>query len=130
MTIEEKLENGYLPGCIKYMDAYNYYLMPIAYWILDNDKYDPDYDPKQWEFVFRNNIMVVHDNDIPAFFNAIEIDRVDPQMFKAKNIRMTIFIDFDTKLFVSSFNEIELENYLPDESWKGLYTDPNKYIII
>ncbi|MCF6405528.1 hypothetical protein L3C95_21710 [Chitinophaga filiformis] len=129
MTIEEKLEQGYFAGCIKYKNEYGFYLMPIAYWILNMNTYDPDYDPSEDEFVFRNNVEVVSDDKILDFFSATEEYRISYQMLSAASLLHVIFfIDFDAKLFVSWFNDIEVETYLPDNSWKGLFDDPNKYI--
>jgi hypothetical protein len=129
MTIEEKLEQGYFAGCIKYKNEYRFYLMPITYWILDMNAYDPDYDPNEDEFVFRNNVAVVSDENIPHFFNAIENDRISyPTLQESSLLHIIFFIDFDVKTFVSYFNDIEVETYLPDSSWKGFFDDPNKYI--
>lgn len=129
MTIEEKVEHGYFAGCIKYQNRYGVYLMPIAYWILNMKSYDPDYDPDDREFVFRNNVIVVNDEVIPDFLSAIEEDKIGYETLKKYDwLIITFYIDFDTKTFISCFAEIEVEGYLPDESWKGLFDDPGKYI--
>ncbi|MBW8682701.1 hypothetical protein [Chitinophaga rhizophila] len=129
MTIEEKLEQGYFVGCIKYKDEYGLYLMPIAYWILNMHTYDPDYDPSEDEFVFRNNVEVVSDDKILDFFSGIEEYRISYQILRGSGLLHVIFlIDFDAKLVISWFNDIEVETYLPDKSWRGLFDDPNKYI--
>jgi len=48
MKTEEKIERGYLAGCIRYKDKCEFYFMPIAYWILDYSRYDLDYDQNKW----------------------------------------------------------------------------------
>lgn len=47
-NLKERLEDNYLLGGIKFKSKYNIYLMPIAWWILNYKKYDPDYNPDEW----------------------------------------------------------------------------------
>jgi hypothetical protein len=127
MTVQQKIEEDYIFGCIKYKANCSLYLMPIAYWILDYKKYDPNYNPDDWEFIFRDNILVVNDSNIDKFMNAIEVDKIQPDEFSKSTYRLTFFIDFDTKLFISSFGDIEVEEYVPN-NWQGKYGDPTGYL--
>lgn len=133
--IRKKIENNYLFGCIRYKDKYKIYLMPIAYWILNYSKYDPAYNPGEWEFVFRDNVLIVTDDRIKDFLRAVEGDSVDlsEQLSEINNIpkksiEFNFFVDLDEKLFVSSFPDIEVEEYLPDNSWTGKYDNPITYL--
>ncbi len=129
MNIKQKFEEGYILGCIKYKERCNLYLMPIAYWILNYKKYDPSYNPKDWDFIFRDNVLVVNDDNIDKFIKAIEVDKIDSyELAKSDVNNMVFYIDFDDKLFVSSFNEIEVEDYLPHSTWRGKYDSPIKYL--
>jgi hypothetical protein len=129
MTVQQKIEENYIFGFIKYKADCSLYLMPIAYWILNYKKYDPSYNPDNWEFIFRDNILVVSDSNIDSFMNAIKVDKIQPDEFSKSTYKLTFFIDFDIKLFVSSFDDIEVEEYVPN-NWQGKYADPMVYLPI
>lgn len=78
IDIKQKFEEGYILGCIKHKEQCSLYLMPIAYWILNYKKYDPTYNPEDWEFVYRDNILIVSDENIDSYMKAIEIDKISP----------------------------------------------------
>ena len=129
MYIKQKSEEGYLLGYIKYKENCTSYFMPIAYWILNYEKYDPGYNPKDWKFIFRDNILIVKDHDIEKYLNTIEVDKISLEEVKRhENINAVFYIDFNIKLFVSSFSDIEVEEYLLDENWKGIYGNPQEYL--
>lgn len=134
-SISQKLDENYLFGCIKYKTRYNIYLMPIALWILNYQKYDPDYKPEIWSYIFRDNILNVTDDKIELFFISItkyklNIVDLDTYMGINKNSHSTLrfFIDFDKKIFVNGFFDVSIEEYLPDNSWEGLFGYPSEYI--
>lgn len=130
MEIKKKLEEGYLLGGIKYKEKCNYYFMPIAYWILNYIKYDPSYNPAKWSFVFRDNILLVNDENIDDYLKAIEEDIIYLELLEEDDDipEFTFYVDFDSKIFVSSFPYVEIETYLPDENWKGVNDEPIKYL--
>jgi hypothetical protein len=103
--IKRKFYENYLLGAIKYQGDYNFYLMPIAWWILNYHKYNPNYDATKREEPFRNNVLNVTDSKIDDFVESI-----------------------DSKRFVSSFPDIEVEDYLPDSSWQGIFGNPVEYL--
>lgn len=37
-------------------------------------------------------------------------------------------IDLDDKLLISSFPDIGVETYLPNEKWRGVFDNPIKYL--
>jgi len=79
------------------------------------------------EFVFRNNILIVKDEAISSFLEAIGEDKVYYDYLVENNVsKMKFYIDFDTRTFVSSYL-VEVESYLPNDSWKGLFDYPNKH---
>lgn len=127
MTVQQKIDQDYIFGCIKYKTNCSLYLMPIAYWILDYTKYDPEYNPDDWDFIFRDNVLVVNDSNIDKFMNAIEADKIRPDEFSKSTCRLIFFIDFDVKLFISSFNDIEVEEYVPN-NWQGKHGDPMVFL--
>jgi hypothetical protein len=128
MDIDQKIEAGYLLGCIRHKEQYNFYFMPIAFWIIDYSKYDPTYNPDDWDGVYRDNILIVTDDNVDSFMRAIEIDRIEHVTLVESNIEDIVFyIDFDSKLFVNGFVEISAEEYLPT-GWRGRYDDPLNYL--
>lgn len=131
--IEEQIKEGYLFGCIKYNGVYACYLMPVAYWILNYTKYDPEYNPKDWEKVFREDIYVVTDELSDLYIKSIQeyelsITELKNVNFKEKKAFFEVCVDFEKKLFINSFNYIELENYLPNTDWIGRYENPVDYL--
>lgn len=129
IDIKQKFEEGYILGCIKHKEQCSLYLMPIAYWILNYKKYDPTYNPEDWEFVYRDNILIVSDENIDSYMKAIEIDKISPlELPRTEVANLNFYIDFDNKLFVSSFNDIEAEDYLPHDGWRGIYDNPLNYL--
>jgi len=132
-SIKEKLQEGYLFGCIKYKGSCNVYLMPVAYWILNYTKYDPQYNPSDWEHVFREHIYIVTDELIEKYIRSIQKDSIGIEElknvnFNKKEVFFEVYIDFDSKVFISSFGYIELEDYLPDSNWVGKYENPVSYL--
>lgn len=130
--IQENIDNSYLLGCVKYRRDFSFYLMPIAYWILNHHKYNPSYNPNDWEYVFRDNILNVKDENIEGFIRSIEVDNisinsVNSEVYNFKDIFL-FFIDFDSRVYISYFDDIEIENYLPDERWIGKFDNPVNYL--
>lgn len=108
--------------------------MPIAWWILNYKKYDPTFRSEDWGSVFRGNVLNVTNKDIMNFFNAIENDRVDINELKMScqnrlsyQFRLFFFIDFDRKIYVNGFPDVEIEEYLPSREWKGIFDEPLNY---
>ncbi|MEO6228978.1 MAG: hypothetical protein ABJB11_09710 [Ferruginibacter sp.] len=134
-TIKERLEEDYIPGCIKYKDEYQYYIMPIAWWILDYAKYDPSILTDD-TFNFRNGVYTVTDNEIEKYLDSISVDKISvsevksiSENFSEEYSRITFLIDFDKKLYISGFDDIEIEAYLPSSSWIGKFDwNPGNYI--
>jgi hypothetical protein len=134
--IQVRINGNFLLGCIKYKEKFKLYLMPVASWILNYRKYDPSYNPMEWKEPFRGNILNVSDDRLDDFFEIIMTDHVtpgellnapranDPQIF-----RLAFFVDFDKKLFINGANDnVEPEEYLPDENWVGLIGNPDDYL--
>ena len=135
----EKLKRDYLLGCIKVKSTHKFYLMPLAWWILDYKKYDPDHSDEK-DLSFRNGIYTVSDTKITEYMNSINEDIIDifdvqaiisivSQQFPDENYSYLYFyIDFDKKSYVNGLYDIELENYLPDSTWTGKYDTPLNYL--
>lgn len=128
-NIEEKFINGYQLGCIKYKGVYNTYLMPVAYWILNCVKYDPNYKPGDWDDVFRNHIYIVTDDSVDEYIKAIDeylinIAELKKLNFKDGEVSFVLYIDFDAKLLINWYLYTEIEDYLPNAEWIGKYENP------
>ena len=132
--VQENIDNSYLLGCVKYKGNFSFYLMPIAYWILNYAKYDPGYNPHDCKDgnVFRDDILNVSDKNIEGFFQSIKVDKIDFNSLSFKEYNYAeiflFFVDFDSKIFISYFDDIEIEEYLPDEKWIGKFDNPLNYL--
>jgi len=134
-TLEQRLDENYIAGCIKHRNQFQFYLMPIAWWILDYQTHDPSI-LQQDEFNFRDGIYNVTDDKIEDYLGSISIDNISlsemkyiQENFAEEYSRLTFFIDFDKKEYVNGFPDIDVEEYLPDETWKGKFDwNPQKYI--
>jgi hypothetical protein len=135
-SLKQKFDDNYLLGCIKFREKSNLYLMPIGWWILNYQKYDPTYNPSDWSHIYRGNVLNVSEDQIENFFKAIEDDKIEVSILKveidkisSKYFRVQFYIDFDKKIFVNGYREnIEIETYLPDNTWKGFLGEPIEYI--
>lgn len=132
---KQKLEENYLVGCIKYKGNYQFNLMPIAWWILNYGKYSPSIFNDSARQSFRNGVINVLDARIEDYLNSVSEDRITSEDIKSAFADVSeefrqiyFFIDFDKKEYISAFEDIEVETYLPDESWTGKFEDPLEYI--
>lgn len=130
--IQEKVDNSYLFGCIRYQNQFTCYLMPIAYWILNHKIYNPEYNPDEWEFVFRDNILNVDDEQIEGFLQSIKVDEVDIESINVSQYNLIdiflLYIDFDDKTLISFFDDVDIEEYLPNDKWTGIFDNPINYL--
>lgn len=134
-TLKKRLEENYIAGCIKYENSFQFYLMPIAWWILNYQTHDPTILQRD-EFNFRDGIYNVTDDKVEGYLNSISIDNISfskmkyiQDNFSKEYSRITFYIDFDNKEYVNGFPDIEVEEYLPDETWKGIFDwNPAKYL--
>ncbi len=133
-TIKQRLEENYLLGCIKYDDHSAFYLMPIAWWILNYEAYSPSILQDSSRQNFRNGALNVTDDKIKVFLGSVEEDKIalsdvkQIMMDSSEYSQIYFFIDFDEKLYINGFADIETERYLPDNSWTGKYASPLDYI--
>ncbi len=136
-SIKERLSENYIIGCIKYNGNYYFYLMPIAWWIINYEKYDPSIlNSKERISNFRNGVIVVADGQTDNFIKSIREDEISLQelkeiiLFDGKGNYdyLNFFIDFDKKEYINGFYDIEVEDYLPDETWTGKFDEPKKYL--
>jgi|GEM_PF-1211566 len=135
--LKKRIEDNYLLGCIRSQQKDELYVMPLAWWILNYTKYSPNEEAinREDKFVFRDNIYNVTDDKIGIFLNSINEDRVNiNELIKVKDslssefLKFLFYIDFDKKIFVSSFCDIDVEDYLPDSNWEGKIDDVYKYL--
>ncbi|QEE50340.1 hypothetical protein FUA48_12355 [Flavobacterium alkalisoli] len=66
------------------------------------------------------------------FFKAIDEFKLDPDSVNLKkydpDILLQFYIDFDSKLYISYFDDIILEEYVPDNTWTGKFDNALKYL--
>jgi hypothetical protein len=140
-TIEERILENYILGCIKYKENYNFYLMPIAWWILNYAKYSPSIlENKERATNFRNGVLVVNKESIKPYLKSIEEDKlankelieiineINKKYPEERYSYLNFFIDFDKEEYINGFYDIELEDYLPDDTWNGKFDEPLKYL--
>jgi len=139
-TFIEKIENyNSLLGCIYSNGNYNFYLMPVAWWILDYKKYDPEHSSDN-NSQFRNNIYTLTESNKNQFIESIKEDKISIEDIKSINehykgtddiyySRLSFFISFDNNIYINGFYDLELEDYLP-EKWTGKFDEPIKYLPI
>lgn len=134
-SIQQRLDENYIIGCIKHQDQYQFYLMPIAWWILNYAQYSPSIVQDISRQNFRNGALNVTDDKIHPFFSSISEDQISIsevktiiENFTEEYSVITFFINFDTKEYISTFDYIEAETYLPDKTWMGKYGNPTDYI--
>jgi hypothetical protein len=130
-TTSEKLDRNYLLGAIRFEGGYSFYLMPIAYWILNYGKYDRSFEARNRGLVFRGNIYNVDDKMIVTFLKAIGEDKISNEEARKlieDGVRMVFFVDFDSYLFIDGFREIILDDYMPNEKWQVKVDEPIKFM--
>jgi hypothetical protein len=103
-SIQQRLDENYIPGCIKYKGEYQFYLMPIAWWILNYAQYSPSILQDLSRQNFRNGAFNITDDKIDLFFISISEDQISiPEVksmmehFPEEYSKITFFIDFDEK---------------------------------
>jgi hypothetical protein len=139
--LEQRILENHLLGGVKYEENFYFYVMPVAWWILDYGKYSPSIlNSKERQINFRNGIVVVTGNNIKPYLESIQeyrltqkelseiIYEIDEKYPEEGYGHLNFFIDFDKKEYVNGFYDIELEDYLPDESWKGKFDEPLTYL--
>lgn len=134
-SVEQRLQENYIVGCIKYKNTYHFYLMPIAWWILNYEKYSPSILQDVSRQDFRSGALNVTNDKLEPFLTAILEDQISiPEVksiiedFSEEYSEILFFIDFDRKEYISAFCDIEIEPYLPDETWTGKFESPTDYL--
>lgn len=134
MTLEEKIEANYLLGVVQYGDNIRFYMNPIAYWIMDSKAYDPTYNPANSPgAIFRDGIFTVDESNVKQFLRAIEPDHISLDTIKdnlpslEEELTLYFLIDFDNKIFVNAYADVEIERYVP-ASWEGILDYPLNYL--
>ena len=130
MSISERLEIDDYLGCIKYNDRMMFFMSDIADWILNYTKYDPIEVDENTEF--RDGITNVLEDKKKHFLIYLSREEVSiveiMKFFDSRNAEQKLvlqfYIDFDSNIYTHCFADISLEDYLPDNSWKGSYSNP------
>jgi len=130
----EALDPSDLLGAIRYKSDWRFFLCTVAEWILDYASYDPGHNTFQSQFVFRNNLFTINEENFSDFLEAIqeyELCLSDVEnLLKydgSNNWPLRIVIDFDEKLYVNGFPEIGIHKYIPS-NWRGLEDLPLNFV--
>jgi len=124
-----KQESIEMAGLVRVRGAWFYVLGTTAEFVPDCPRYDPTFDPTQWDYEFRDGLMTVHLDDAYAYLHALR-DRVFPvediPSLVAENgidaSRPVVLINFDRALFVSTFFQLPLEDHVSEE-WSTHFDD-------
>jgi hypothetical protein len=134
MTIDQKIEANYLLGAVRVNGRVMFYMNPIAYWIMDTKSYDPGYDASGSPGpLFRDGVFIVDSHNVNLFLKAIEPDSVSLEdiignlPLLGEELNLFFLIDFNSRLFVNGYADIEIEKYIP-EDWKGIFDNPLNYL--
>lgn len=134
MNIDQKIESNYLLGAVCVNGNLSFYMNPLAYWIMNTKAYDPTYNPNNsLGPPFRNGVFIVDNSNIEPFLEAIEPDRISieeviqyiPEF--GEELTLYFLIDFDNKLFVNGYVDVEIEKYVPQD-WEGISDNPLNYL--
>ncbi len=133
MNIED-ISPDDLIGLVKYKSEWQFFAGTVAEWIMDYKNYDPWFDPSQSDVVFRNNILVVNDDNAAAFVEAMQAYRLSAEdittLIERDGVNdwpLVILIDFDKREYINGFGEIPLHQYIP-AGWTGFEGDPLAYV--
>ncbi|WP_187133103.1 hypothetical protein [Listeria portnoyi] len=130
---------------VVYKKIFKWYITDRDTWILDIDKYSEAYLKNGYDFDmnfalgFRNKIHVIDETTIEEYAFAYEKNQVDSDELQnllvnkqyedtVLALQASLYIDFDKKIFVSSYPEsLPFESYTPT-GWKSSYGDFTEYI--
>ena len=123
-----------LIGAVKYNSRWHFFAGVLAEWVMDYGKYDPSFSPSEEDNIFRNNLLVIDENNAYEFCDAMapyELSSTQvEELIKnegANHFPVYILIDFDKKRYINGFSEISLEDYVPS-GWNAYEGDPMKYL--
>ena len=132
MKLSERLEQDQLLGVIRLNNKYSFFTGGTADWNMDYKKYDPSYNPAEWTYVFRNNILQVDENNAQQYCETMDkvsaeivIDTI--RQLGASEVILYFLIDFDNKLYINYYFDLSLEDYVP-VGWKGLFDNPLNHV--
>lgn len=130
----ESIDPDDLIGATKYGSGWRFFVGTVAEWILDYASYDPVPDPAYKEVVFRENLLVVSEDNAAQFLEAMakyELSLPELRQFIQKTGRynwpLSVLVDFDNKFYVNGFTDVSLHKYLPT-GWKGIEGSPLDFV--
>ncbi|MDY7013860.1 MAG: hypothetical protein SVX43_09745 [Cyanobacteriota bacterium] len=134
MKIED-IDIDDLLGAVCYGSRWHFFVCTVAEWILDYETYDPSVlSPFTDSFVFRDNLFKVDDSNFSEFIEAIKEFELALSEIRellefdgANNRDLLVVIDYDKKIYVNGFREIDIHNYVPD-NWYGFEGDPLDFV--
>lgn len=130
----KELQQDELLGAVRLGSKWRYFAGTLAEWILDYASYDPDYDPANWTYIYRNNLLRVDETLANEFCDAMKEHEFIPEDIRhlvdkkgADKIPLAIVIDFDNLVFINGFYDLALEEYAP-KWWTNYFGNPYEYV--
>jgi hypothetical protein len=134
MNIQDKIDNDFVTGAIRYKGKFGYFFMPPIYWVTDSDYYDPEY--KEGDFsdqLFRDGVGKISKENAEIYLASIESDRINSKWISdnlaiyGQSIMPVFYLDIDNQLFVSHFFDLDYEEHVAP-NWRGIYDDPLNHL--
>ena len=129
-----KIDINEFIGAVKIRSKWRFFIGYPIEWVMDFQSYEPSYDPNNGKYIYRNNLLLVNENNADEFCVAMKENELTPN--DAVDILndidyefegITFLIDFDNKFYVNGFFDLPFEDYIPNE-WTSIFGDPEEYI--
>ena len=134
MSMKKELDYDEYLGAVKVEGNWHFLADFVGEWILNYPAYDPDYDPSQWKYKFRNGLLVVDETNAKEFLETMREKELSFESVKKlvaekgkDKIPLTYVIDFDECIFVDGNSERDIAEYVP-RNWKGIEDFPLNYV--
>lgn len=132
--MKKELSNDEYLGAVRVNGKWHFFADFVGEWILDYPAYDPDYEPSQWSYKFRNGLLVVDETNANEFLEAMRAQELSFENVKKlvaekgkEQIPLTYVVDFDERKFVDGNSERDIAEYVP-KNWTGIEDTPLKYV--
>lgn len=132
--MKKDLNNDEYLGAVKVEGNWHFFADFVGEWILDYPAYDPDYDPSQWDYKFRNGLLTVDETNAEEFLKAMQEQELSLDSVKKlvaekgeDKIPLTYVVNFDERIFVDGNSERDIVEYVP-VNWKGIEDTPLNYV--
>lgn len=100
----------------------------LAEFILDYRAFDPAFCTSKSAASFRGGVLTVTADVFPQFLRALSARPIPPHevshlVDSSNALEILVFVDCDSQLYVHSYYDLALEDYVP-RGWRGELGDP------